>query len=57
MPALSDHYVELGVFVTLFGVVLALGFSAARWRQPQTFHNLEEWGLGGRSFDRRAARA
>jgi SSS family solute:Na+ symporter len=50
MPQLSDHHVEFGVFLGLFGVVILLGFWAARWRQPQSFRNLEEWGLGGRSF-------
>jgi len=32
------------------GVVLACGFWAARWRRPPTLANLDEWGLGGRSF-------
>jgi Na+/proline symporter len=29
-------------------LVLALGFWAARWSQPQTLSNLDEWGLGRR---------
>jgi solute:Na+ symporter, SSS family len=50
MPGLAEHQVELGVFLGLFCVVLALGFWAARWRRPTTMYNLDEWGLGGRSF-------
>jgi solute:Na+ symporter, SSS family len=50
MPRLADHSVELGVFLGLFAVAMGLGFWAARWRQPQTMYNLDEWGLGGRSF-------
>jgi solute:Na+ symporter, SSS family len=50
MPRLQDHYVELSVFLALFCVVIAFGFRAARWRRPETFYNLNEWGLGGRSF-------
>jgi SSS family solute:Na+ symporter len=46
----AEHRVEIGVFLGLFCVVLALGFWAARWRQPKTMYNLDEWGLGGRSF-------
>ncbi|MEU4689525.1 sodium:solute symporter [Actinoplanes sp. NPDC023714] len=32
------------------GLVLVLGFGAARWRAPEDPHSLEEWGVGGRSF-------
>jgi SSS family solute:Na+ symporter len=50
MARLSEHPVEFTVFLSLFCVVIGLGFWAARWRQPQTMYNLDEWGLGGRSF-------
>ncbi len=42
--------VELTVLVFFFVVVSAGGFLAARWRQAENPHSLEEWGLGGRSF-------
>ena len=38
------------VFCLLFAVVTVMGFMAARWRRAQTLLNLDEWGLGGRSF-------
>jgi SSS family solute:Na+ symporter len=43
-------WAALAVFVTLLGVVTAIGFGAARWRRPKTLSHLEEWGLGGRQF-------
>src|SRR5260221_8387324 len=39
----------LAVFVTLFALVTAVGFFAARWRQGD-LDQLHEWGLGGRRF-------
>jgi solute:Na+ symporter, SSS family len=50
MPQLSDHYVQLTVFVFLFLLVSGMGFFAARWRRPETLEHLDEWGLGGRNF-------
>jgi SSS family solute:Na+ symporter len=50
MPRLSDHYVQLTVFVVLFLLVSGMGFLAARWRRPETLEHLDEWGLGGRNF-------
>jgi SSS family solute:Na+ symporter len=50
VPNLADHQIELGIVVGALGVVTLLGFSAARWRRPATFNNIDEWGLGGRSF-------
>ncbi len=41
---------ELVVFTLLFVAVSALGFVAGRWRKGDTLDNLDEWGLGGRSF-------
>jgi SSS family solute:Na+ symporter len=46
----SDHYVQFGIFITIFALVTVLGFAAARWQRPATIHTLEEWGLGGRAF-------
>ncbi|MEU8239078.1 sodium:solute symporter [Actinoplanes missouriensis] len=46
----TDREIEVGVFLALMGVVLVLGFGAARWRAPADPHSLEEWGVGGRSF-------
>ncbi|MCP9964164.1 hypothetical protein LUX57_02250 [Actinomadura madurae] len=46
----SDHITEITVFAVLFLLVSGMGFVAARWRRPDTMHNLDEWGLGGRSF-------
>ncbi|MGW7004827.1 monocarboxylate uptake permease MctP [Streptomyces sp. NPDC054933] len=42
--------VALAVFVFFFLVVTVLGFLAARWRRAENALNLDEWGLGGRSF-------
>ena len=50
MPQLSEHYVQLSIFVVLFLAVSAMGFAAARWRRPETLDHLDEWGLGGRNF-------
>jgi SSS family solute:Na+ symporter len=50
MQRVEDHYLELAVFLALVGVVIALGFWAARWRRPASMYSLDEWGLGGRSF-------
>lgn len=50
MGNLVGHETELWVFVGLLAVAIALGFAASRWRQPDTIHSLEEWGVGGRAF-------
>lgn len=42
--------VALAVFVFFFLAVTVLGFLAARWRKAEQSANLDEWGLGGRSF-------
>ncbi|MDI5966517.1 monocarboxylate uptake permease MctP [Streptantibioticus silvisoli] len=42
--------VALGVFGFFFVAVTVLGFMAARWRRAENAMNLDEWGLGGRSF-------
>src|SRR5215212_9989016 len=42
--------VALSVFLFFFLLVTVLGFLAARWRKAETLDNLDEWGLGGRSF-------
>jgi solute:Na+ symporter, SSS family len=42
--------VEFGIVVALFVMVTLMGFLAARWRRADTLHDLNEWGLGGRSF-------
>jgi SSS family solute:Na+ symporter len=42
--------VEFSIVLMLFVVVTVMGFMAARWRRRDTLHNLDEWGLGGRSF-------
>lgn len=39
----------LGVCLGFFLVIAALGFLAGRWR-PGDLQDLQEWGLGGRSF-------
>jgi solute:Na+ symporter, SSS family len=44
------HTTELVIFTTLFVIVAALGFVAAKWRRPKTMDHLDEWGLGGRNF-------
>ena len=52
-PTVGSHGVnktELGVMVFFFLLVSALGFLAVRWRKARQGNNLEEWGLGGRSF-------
>ncbi|RKS73670.1 SSS family solute:Na+ symporter [Actinomadura pelletieri DSM 43383] len=46
----SDHVTEIAVFAALFLLVSGMGFVAARWRRAATMDNLDEWGLGGRSF-------
>jgi SSS family solute:Na+ symporter len=43
-------YTALIIFVVLFLIVAAVGFSAARWRRSGSMLHLNEWGLGGRSF-------
>jgi SSS family solute:Na+ symporter len=50
MPHFTDHQIEIGVFAALLGVILLIGFAAARWRRPASIHSLEEWGVGGRAF-------
>ncbi len=49
---MSTHVngVALGVFVFFFVAVTVIGFLAARWRRAENALNLDEWGLGGRSF-------
>jgi solute:Na+ symporter, SSS family len=42
--------VELAVFLFFFLLVTVMGFLASRWRRAETLDNLDEWGLGGRSF-------
>ncbi|MCO8303956.1 MULTISPECIES: monocarboxylate uptake permease MctP [Streptomyces] len=42
--------VALAVFIFFFVVVTVMGFLAARWRAAENANNLDEWGLGGRSF-------
>ncbi|MEV7395657.1 hypothetical protein [Aeromicrobium sp. NPDC092404] len=42
--------VALSIFLFFFLLVTVLGFLAARWRKAETLDNLDEWGLGGRSF-------
>lgn len=42
--------VALSVFLFFFIVVTVMGFLASRWRKVGTLDNLDEWGLGGRSF-------
>ncbi len=42
--------VQFTIFVVLFAIVTAVGFSAARWRRAENMLHLNEWGLGGRSF-------
>jgi SSS family solute:Na+ symporter len=43
-------WVELIIFIALFGLVSGLGFVASRWRKAKTLDHLDEWGLGGRNF-------
>jgi SSS family solute:Na+ symporter len=42
--------VALAVLLFFFILVTVGGFWAAKWRQSDTPHSLDEWGLGGRSF-------
>ncbi len=42
--------VALGIFIFFFAAVTVIGFFAARWRRAENALNLDEWGLGGRSF-------
>jgi SSS family solute:Na+ symporter len=52
-PDVGTHGInktELGVVIFFFLLVSVLGFLAARWRKAREANNLEEWGLGGRSF-------
>ncbi|MEX2983549.1 monocarboxylate uptake permease MctP [Streptomyces sp. C36] len=42
--------VALAVFVFFFLAVTVMGFMASKWRRAENADNLEEWGLGGRSF-------
>ncbi|EMF02602.1 sodium:solute symporter [Streptomyces mobaraensis NBRC 13819 = DSM 40847] len=42
--------VALTVFIIFFLGVTVMGFYAARWRRAENADNLDEWGLGGRSF-------
>ncbi|HZG04466.1 MAG TPA: sodium:solute symporter [Streptomyces sp.] len=44
------NVVALVVFVFFFALVTVMGFMAARWRKAADAENLDEWGLGGRSF-------
>ena len=46
---MTANPVSLTVFLVLFVLVATLGFVATRWRKAD-LHNLQEWGLGGRSF-------
>src|SRR5919206_4026257 len=41
--------VELAIFIFFFALVTVVGFVASRWRSAK-LNNLDEWGLGGRSF-------
>jgi SSS family solute:Na+ symporter len=47
---MSGHITEIVLFTVLFVLVSAIGFVAAKWRQPDDMNHLDEWGLGGRSF-------
>jgi SSS family solute:Na+ symporter len=42
--------VSFSIFLFFFLLVTIMGFLAARWRKAETLDNLDEWGLGGRSF-------
>ncbi len=42
--------VALTIFLFFFLLVTVLGFLASRWRRVSDLDNLDEWGLGGRSF-------
>src|SRR5919199_275540 len=47
---MSEHKVEIAVFLVLFLLVSGMGFVASRWRKAESMAHLDEWGLGGRSF-------
>ena len=47
---MSEHAVELTIFIVLFAIVTVLGFVASRWRRAESLDHLDEWGLGGRKF-------
>jgi SSS family solute:Na+ symporter len=47
---MSFQPTAFAVFLILFLFVTGLGFMAARWRRVGQLDNLDEWGLGGRSF-------
>ncbi|WP_171167115.1 monocarboxylate uptake permease MctP [Streptomyces sp. I05A-00742] len=42
--------VALTVFIIFFLAVTVMGFLASKWRRAENANNLDEWGLGGRSF-------
>lgn len=42
--------ISLTIFLFFFVLVTVMGFLAARWRKVGDLDNLDEWGLGGRSF-------
>ena len=44
------NYVTFTIVLVLFLVVTLTGFAAARWRRAEDMMQLNEWGLGGRSF-------
>jgi solute:Na+ symporter, SSS family len=44
------NVVALVVFSFFFVLVTVMGFVAARWRRAANANNLDEWGLGGRTF-------
>jgi SSS family solute:Na+ symporter len=46
----SEHKVEIVIFLLLFVLVSGMGFVASRWRRAESMAHLDEWGLGGRSF-------
>jgi SSS family solute:Na+ symporter len=45
----SASPVAIGIFLSLFLLILSLGFFASRWKKGD-LHHLDEWGLGGRRF-------
>ncbi|MFI9050309.1 monocarboxylate uptake permease MctP [Streptomyces sp. NPDC053427] len=49
-PTDGVNGIALAVFVFFFLAVTVMGFLAARWRKAEQSANLDEWGLGGRSF-------
>ena len=44
------NYVTFTIVVVVFLIVTLTGFAAARWRRAEDMMQLNEWGLGGRSF-------